>query len=78
MPKTVQISQELFLQLCQYHLMDNPSAGDTIKQALSDKLDTMVQRDLYTKYKTAATQEQRDQARQKYLDKRNIPSDYRW
>lgn len=78
MSKTVQITQELFFQLCRHHLMDCHDNQDAITQALNDKLDALVQRDLYTKYKTAPTQEQRDQARKNYLDKRNIPEDYRW
>lgn len=78
MSKQIQIDKDLFFALCRYHLMDCDDVSDDIKKALNDKLDALVQRDLYTKYKTAATQEQKDKARQEYLDKRNIPADYRW
>ena len=34
------------------------------------KLDALVMRDLYSKYKTAPTAEKREQARKEYLDRR--------
>ena len=39
---------------------------------------TMCARELYTKYKTAGTDAEREEARQKYLDSRGIPEDFRW
>ncbi len=33
---------------------------------------------LYAKYKTALTPEEREEARQRYLDERGIPQSYRW
>ena len=38
----------------------------------------MVMREHYTNYKTASTEEEREKARQKYLDKKGIHSDFRW
>lgn len=35
-------------------------------------------RQLYSRYKTAPAEEQRDQARQEYLDRRGVPQSYRW
>ena len=40
-----------------------------IKKGLEEKLEAMVRRDLYTKYKTAPTEEEREKARQEYLEK---------
>jgi len=37
------------------------------------KLDAMLNRQLYFQYKTAPTEEQREQARQEYLDRRGVP-----
>ena len=34
--------------------------------------------ELYAQYKTAPTEEQREQARQEYLDKRGVPESFRW
>ena len=42
------------------------------------KLDAMLNRQLYSQYKTALTGEQREQARQEYLDRRGVPESYRW
>ena len=33
---------------------------------------------LYAQYKTAPTEEQREQARQEYLDRRGVPESFRW
>ena len=44
-----------------------------IKQGLEKKLDAMVMRELYTKYKTAPTEEEKEKARKEYLDRRGVP-----
>ena len=49
-----------------------------IKQGLERKLESMVKRELYVKYKTAPTEEEREAARQKYLDKVGIHQRFRW
>ena len=33
---------------------------------------------LYTKYKTASSEEEQEKARQEYLDKRGVTASYRW
>jgi len=67
--KNVQISQELFMQLLRFHLVEDESCEREIKQELEKKLDRMVLRDLFGKSKTAPTQEEREQARKEYLDR---------
>ena len=57
--RNVQIPYELFFQLLQYFLMENYESEETIRQGLERKLDTMVNRELYSKYKTAPTEEER-------------------
>ena len=42
------------------------------------KLDAMLNRQLYSRYKTAPNEEEREQARQEYLDRRRVPQSYRW
>lgn len=49
-----------------------------IEKALMEKLDSMVKRELYTTFKTAPTEEEREKARQEYLDKCGIPESFRW
>ena len=76
--KSVQIPYELFVDLVLYHLNDEENFQDDIRQGLSQKLDAMLNRQLYSQYKTAPTEEQREQARQEYLDRRGVPQSYRW
>ena len=64
----VQISQELFMQLLRFHLVEDESCEKEIKQGLEKKLDRMVMRDLYGKFKTAPTEEERERARKEYLE----------
>ena len=68
--KNVQISQKLFMQLLRFHLMEDVDCETEIKRELEKKLDKMVMRDLYGKFKTAPTEEEREQARKEYLDRR--------
>ena len=76
--KSVQIPYELFVDLVLYHLNDEDDFQDDIRQGLSQKLDAMLNHQLYSQYKTAPTEEQREQARQEYLDRCGVPQSYRW
>ena len=76
--KNIQIPYELFVDLALYHLNDEEDFRDDIRRGLSQKLDAMLNRQLYSQYKTAPTEEQREQARQEYLDRRGVPQSYRW
>ena len=51
---------------------------DEIKIGLEKKLDAMVLRELYGKSKTAPTEDEREKARQEYLERRGIPDSFRW
>ena len=76
--RNVQIPYELFFQLLQYFLMENYESEEIIRQGLERKLDTMVNRELYSKYKPAPTEAEREKSRQEYLDRRGIPDSFRW
>ena len=76
--KNVQIPQELFMKLLRYDLLDDDSCAEEIKKGLEQKMNAMVDRELYTRSKTAPTEEEREKARQEYLDRRGIPEDFRW
>ena len=62
MMKNVQISQELFVALLHYHLSGENEYEEVIEQGLEQKLDAMLRHELYAQYKTAPTEEQREQA----------------
>ena len=49
-----------------------------VKKGLEEKMEAMVRRDLYTKYKTAPTEEEREKARQEYLEKVGMHRSFRW
>ena len=76
--KNVQISEELFIALLKYHLVEIDDVLPEIKKGLEEKLEAMVRRDLYTKYKTAPTEEEREKARQEYLEKVGMHRSFRW
>ena len=76
--KNVQIPYELFVSLLRYHLMEDDDCLNEIRQGLEQKLDSLVRHELYAKYKTAPTQEEREKARQEYLEKRGVSDNFRW
>lgn len=76
--KNVQISEELFVAIMRYFMLEQVEMAPRIKQGLEKKLDAMVMRELYTKYKTAPSEEEREKARREYLDKRGVPESFRW
>ena len=76
--KNVQISEELFFALLKYHLMEMDDVLPQIKKGLEEKIEAMLRRDLYTKYKTAPTEEEREKARQEYLEKVGMHRSFRW
>ena len=63
--KNVQISQELFFLLVRYFLIGQEETEPEIVK-------------LYTQYKTAPTEEEKEKARREYLDKRGVPDSFRW
>ena len=76
--KNVQITENLFLALVKYHLLETNDYEEEIKKELSSKLDAMVKRQIYTRYKTSPTEEKREKARLEYLDKVGISTEFRW
>ena len=47
--KNIQISEELFVALVKYHLLEMDDVLPKIKKGLEKKFEAMVKRDLYTK-----------------------------
>ena len=76
--KQIQIPQALFTEIMAYFLLNRTDLDKSIKKGLEEKLDAIVKHELYTKYKTAGTPEQQEQARKEYLEKAGIPTSFRW
>lgn len=83
--KTVQISEKLMLMLYRYfsleEYLDEHQKAELkreISKAIEEKSESMYRRWLYTRSKTAETEEEREKARREYLDEVGIPSDFRW
>ena len=76
--KNVTIPEELFIDLVKYFLADIRWDEDRIRSGLQEKLEAMVKRELYTRYKTAGTPEEREKARQENLEQVGIPENFRW
>ena len=80
-PKSVQIDYDLFLNMAAYiseHVDLTDPALKSIFSGIREKLDSMERRALYTAYKVALSAEDRENARQKYLEMMEIPESFRW
>lgn len=79
-PQNVQIDFKLFLDLVSLLCLESedPDLQERCARGLEKKLDAIVTRDMYSRYKTAATPEEREKARQEYLDKIGLHRDFRW
>ena len=64
--KNVMIPEELFGKIIKYHLLDQKQEEDDIRKGLEKKLDAIVNREVYSKFKTAPTEEEREKFRQEY------------
>ena len=76
--KNVMIPEELFGKIIKYHLLDQEQEADDIRKGLEKKLDAMVNREAYSKFKTAPTEEEREKFRQEYLDRKGMQESFRW
>lgn len=84
--KQLQISEALFVKMIKYFYSEEIGFDDEeifdlereIKKELQMKLDRITMRSYYTKYKTAETEQKREEARKKYLDEKGVPESFRW
>ena len=84
--KKIQITQDLFVKMIKYFYGDEFEIDDDelvelyrdIKKGIDQKLDAISRRSYYTEYKTADTDEAKEQARQKYLDAVGMHKDFRY
>ena len=77
--KSVQIPFKLFLNCLRLICFeeDNTKLREETKTLIWAKFEQIQRRELFTAYKTAATDEEREQARRNYLDRVGIPEDFR-
>lgn len=80
MPKNVQMPLESFLKLVRYFYIENHEKElyEEIKKDIEHKIDSLAKHELYTQYKTADTEQEREQARKKYLDMVGMKDSFRW
>lgn len=78
--KNVQMPLESFLKLVRYFYIENHEKElyEEIKKDIEHKIDSLAKHELYTQYKTADTEQEREQARKKYLDMVGMHKDWRW
>jgi hypothetical protein len=85
-PKNIQIPEKLLIDVYKLlnHLKHYEFSTDieTLTKSIQTQIDTKFEqiekRKLYTESKTGATQEQKEQARTKYLDKVGISQNFRY
>ena len=81
MAEQMQIPKALFLNLCRLLLLEDPDPNlrQRCLDGLESKLDAAARRELYTRSKTAATEEEREEALKQYVEKsRNVSGSFRW
>jgi hypothetical protein len=76
--RKVQIPEKVFYELVKFHLLGETDAEEEIKTHLLKKLDALAEHQLYTRSKNAASQNEREQARKEYLERRGISAAFRW
>lgn len=78
--KKVTIPETLFVDMCKYLYSDEPTVEQRKKigKGIQQYLDNKVDRELYSMSIVAPTEEQREKARQEYLERKGIPKDFRW
>ena len=76
--KNVQIPLTLFLELYGYVVLGNYQFHDDIVRQLEDKHRKVYNHLLYTTSKTSKFEEEREEARQKYLDEVGMKDSYRY
>ena len=76
--KSVLISEKLFVNLCRYHIFGVTDVEEKIRKGLEAKIDRFKAHQLYSTYKVSPDPEEKEKARQEYLDVKGIHKDFRW
>ena len=80
MNKTVKIDFKTFIALVRYFYLQEHTEAlyGQITKDLEDKIDSLSKHELYTQSKTAESEQDREKARQAYLDKIGMKNSFRW
>ena len=78
MRKNVQITEDMFKKLVKFFLLEETGTNHEIEAYLEDKLDRLIMHDLYSRYKTDPSAEERRKAIDKYLDNKGVPDSFRY
>lgn len=84
--RKIQIDMDTFTGLCRFFGLtdedlsddDRSELYDQLHAELRDKLESVVKREAYTRYKTAQSAQEREAGRQDFLDAAGVPDSYRW
>lgn len=78
--KNIQISEKLFLDLVSFFLSgdESPERKKRIKEQIDEKLNRMINHQIYTQYKCDPDPVQREKARQEYLERVKISTSFRY
>lgn len=77
--KSVQISLDLFLDIFSYFELEHVELAPKIVRGIDEKLDALARHELYSKYKNKQlSDEEREEARKKYLDLVGMHIDFRF
>lgn len=77
---TVKVDFKTFIDLIKYFSLEDHSEElyQSIKRDIDAKTDKLYKHELYTKSKTGDTEQEREQARLKYLDEVGMRESFRW
>lgn len=76
--KQIQMPESWFIAVCRY-IAGNENDYETVKQGIMDKFKRTAEHDLYSiMHNPNKTQEEKEKARQAYLDSKGIPDAFRW
>ena len=76
--KQIMISERLFRELYCYFELGQYENESVIRKELNKKLESLALHEIYTRSKTSDSEEEREEARQQYLDARGIHRSFRW
>ena len=76
--KQIQIPEQLFMELVKFHLLDMEENFTKHKTRIRSKVGFFGDERFIFKIKTAPTEEEREQARKEYLERRGVPEKFRW
>ncbi len=79
MNKQIQIDGELFWNIYEYFFGEDAPDGwqaDEIRVGLERKIDKMLDREMFTRYKRALLSSERELWRKKYLERRGVLPDF--